>query len=321
MESQPKITLTSDENGKSPSIENFRPQQFQLIEELIPSLLSNLTKIERQIHSESHLNPHLSRYDSLVKIWTDFRKQMFPIESEISVFCAEEWEAENKVDDGLVCSHIISAMITAFQEPQFKQMDQHDQSIILLSLLFHDIAKKGPPEIETKDPFHPFTSASKTLRILSRLGWISHPECVEETIEFINSSSFYYKWALFMNNDRLPEIYRRLLYVTGLLNDCNCEFTSYADVCRGVEKERLYCFEIISLVLLHQSVDFDPSYPMFTPLNRDEMRRFLTPRLLVLLSLVHKGDSGSYFLPKKKAKWTFLPRNEVETNKYLKNLY
>jgi hypothetical protein len=312
-----KKSISSKENISGQSIPS---QHFQRIEEVVPSLLPNLARVEQVILSERHLNPHLSHYESLKTIWTDFRKQMIPMESEISVFCAEEWEVENKVDNGFVCSHIISAMITAFQEPQFKHMDQHDQSIILFSLLFHDIAKRGPPEIETKDPFHPFTSASKALKILNRLGWITHPECVEETICFINSSSYYDEWAYFMDNERLPEIYRRLLYATGITNDINTRFTTYADACRGVEKERLYCFEIICLVLLHQSVDFDLSYPMFTPLNRAQMRKFLTPRLLVMLSLVHKGDSGSYYLTEKKSEWDFLPRNEARTKKYLKSL-
>ena len=273
------------------------PPRVQYIESFIPSLYPSLATIETLIQSNSHINPNLPRYDNLVGGWTLIRREMREIEHEFSSHCREEWDFLNKVDKGLVCSHTLAVVATAYLSEGFKVLDQHDKSIVMWGCFFHDIAKRGPPEMKTKDPLHPFTSASKALRILNRLGLVAVGEEVESTIQVINSSFFKEDWGQFMDNSRLPQIFRKLMYVTGVIPAEDSEFQSYRELTSGMDKSRLYVFEIIAIVLLHQSIDFDAQYPNFTPLKGYEVASYMSPRLLHLLSLLNLGDSGSYSLP------------------------
>jgi hypothetical protein len=230
---------------------------------------------------------------------------MTDLEQELNTFCEAEWHWLDQVDEGLVCCHTFATLATIYSMKPFKDLDFHDQNIILYGLLFHDIAKRGPPEIETKDPLHPFTSAAKALKIFSRLGWIQHAENVEEISEYISNAFFFHEWANFMDNQKLPMIYKQLLYATGLISDMNSSYQNYYQLTNDLPREKLFVFEILAIILFHQSVDLDPKYPNFTPLTEEEMNSYLSPRLLNLLTILHIGDNGSYNLPLKRAKWDF----------------
>jgi len=123
-----------------------------------------------------------------------------------------------------------------------------------------------------------------------------------------------------MDNTKLPQIYQALLYLTGLTPSITTDFTDYFSVSTSHPTENLFVFEILAIILLHQSVDLDPKYPNFTPLNEEEILRYLSPRLLKILTILHLGDNGSYNLPIKFEDWTFVTRI-WRTYKRLKKLF
>lgn len=293
------------------------PSRFQYVNDLIPSVIPLLSKTEEILLAESYLDPTLDRRAGLINSWNVVRHQMALLESELSSFCSEEWNHLNQVDNGFVCSHTLATLATVYSLKYFKDLDFHDQNIIIYGLLFHDIAKRGPPQMETKDPVHPFTSAAKALRIFNNLGWIVNSNIVNEAADFIHNASFYHNWGDFMDNNKLPQIYQYLLYATGLLETQTTPYQSYNHLTKDLQKENLVIFEILALILLHQSIDFDPEFPNFTPLSDQEISKYLSPRLLNLLSILAIGDSGSYFLPAKRKSWKF-HTTIINTSNYLK---
>lgn len=298
-------------------ISDLQSASSKYIQNYIPSLISNLQSAENILKENQHLIPNQERYDSLVHSWNLFREHMRTSEQEMMNFCQEEWEYENRVDDGLVCSHIIAVVIAVYTDWEFKMLDEHDKNVILWAALFHDIAKRGPPEMDTKDPFHPFTSASKALKIFSRLGWALKNDFVEEAAKCIDGSFYHYKWGDFMDNKKLPMIYPLLLKATGLIGE-NDYFNTYREIEMAVPKDKLFIFEIIAIILFHQSFDFDPKYPNFTPLKYDEILKYTSPRLVKLVSIMHKGDNGSYNFPYPMNIWTFGKRIENSTTHLLR---
>ena len=228
---------------------------------------------------------------------------MRPFESEISVFCNEEWIFLNQVDDGLICSHIIAVLLATFIDKEFKEMDSHDQSLILWGCLLHDIAKRGPPEMNTKDPVHPFISCGKALRIFNRLGWIIHPEHVESIIAIINSSYIVYQNREFMDNSKLSIIVPHLLFLTGILPSPTTKLSSYLELTKNLDRSSMFVYEILAVILFHQSLNFDLIYPNYSPLTDEEILIFLSPRMIRLLCVLHKGDNKSYSLNCSVSSW------------------
>ena len=201
----------------------------------------------------------------------------------------------------------------------FLDLDYHDQNVILVGLLFHDISKRGRPSYKGKDPIHPFRSAATALEIFNRLGWIKNEDQIDETIGFINSAFIIYKNKEYMDNSKLDEIFTRLLYATGIYNSLDQKFDNYFEATLEVPREKLYTVEILLLILLHQSVDLEPKYPNFTPIPNEDLPRFFTARLLKLLSILHMGDNASYNVPKPHKAWTF-PRRIWKSFRSLKKL-
>lgn len=288
---------------------------------LIPSAITLLEASEKVLLEEPYLKSNLSRYAKLLNMWELIKQELSQLEEELSTFCHTEWTDLNKVDDGLVCSHTLAAVATVHSLPCFKSLDFHDQVIIIFGLLFHDIAKRGPPEMKTKDPVHPFTSAAKTLRIFNKLGWLVNPDLVEEAANYIHNASYFEYWGDFMDNTKLPQIYQYLLHITGLLETPSSPYTSYSDLTRNLEKEKLFIFEILAIILFHQSIDFNPEFPNYTPLTNEEIHLYLSPRLLNLLAILVIGDSGSYFLPDKRSSWYFHRRILKTSELLIKNLF
>lgn len=295
-------------------------ENTKLIQNFIPSLYSVLQELEERILRNFHIKPELERYDSLVYIWSLIRANMLGVEQEFRRICNEEWEFLDRVDNGLVCSHTIAVVTSAYLHQQFKELDENDKSVVMWGCFFHDIAKRGPPEMKTKDPIHPFTSASKALRVFNRLGWVPISQEVENTITLINTSYFRQTWGQFMDNSKLPEIFRKLLYVTGVILTESEPFESYFKLTQHKEKSVLFVYEILAIILLHQSIDFDRQFPNFTPLKNYEILSYMSPRLLHLLKLLNFGDSGSYNLPEPVLTWRLFKESESQTNK-LTNLF
>jgi hypothetical protein len=306
--------LTAQTLPKSP------PQHFsyQYIKEKIPCLYPNLLSIEELIFQNKHIDHSETRsWKKLDKCWEIIRQNMWPFELEIFPFCGREWSRELQMENGHISRHIIGTLIAAYINPRFKQLDEHDQSIILYSLLFHDIAKRGPPVLCTHDPFHPFACAAVTLGILNRAGWVANPEAVKETVAFIEAAKVVTPFYELMDNSQLNGIFRRLLYVTGVWKNANEWFLGYREACGGVEKEKMFVLEVVLLVLLHQSVNFDCEYPNFTPLCDEDILVYFSPRLLYLLGIVNAADGGSYHLNRPIGEWECKKNNEKEVDRLM----
>ena len=297
-------------------ISNPQLKPYQYINELVPSMILCLNRVEQIIVNNSHINSSLDRYESLVSSWHLVRSNFNELEQDLQLFCDIEWKWLEQVDEGLVCCHTLAAMSTIYSMIPFKELSVHDQNIILYGLLFHDIAKRGPPEIETKDPLHPFTSAAKALGVFARLGWIQNSDLLEETQEFIKNAFFYHKWANFMDNRKLPRIYGLLLYATGLIASPDTKYGTYFELTQNMNVGQLFVFEILAIILFHQSIDLDPKYPNFTPLSFPEQIKYLSPRLLHLITILHLGDNGSYNLPLLRSTWSF-DKRILKTSKNL----
>lgn len=283
-------------------------KDFQYADEIVPSIFTSCNLIAEKIISDSLINPSLSRHENLIAIWTQIRAELSILEQELSQFCEREWNNLSLYQEGHICSHSLSAMCSMMTLPYFSDLDYHDQNILLLGLLFHDIAKRGRPSYKGKDPIHPFRSAATTLGIFNRLGWIKNEEQIDETIRFINSAFIIYKEKEFMDNSKLEEIFIRLLYATGIFNSLDQKYESYSKATFGVPREKSYVLEILIIILLHQSVDLDPKYPNFTPIPTHSLSKFFSRRLLKLLSILHMGDNGSYNLPIPYKTWSFPKR-------------
>jgi hypothetical protein len=166
--------------------ESQHPRSSMYINVYIPKLYQNLLKVEEMISSHEHLKYFTSRHNRLVIAWERIQQALDPLESNLSVFCSEEWEDLKQYNHGFINSHIIAVMASTFIDPEFKDLDLNDKSVLMWACLFHDIAKRGRPYLKGKDPIHPFTSTSKTLGIFNRMGWIIRPELVQQTMELIN---------------------------------------------------------------------------------------------------------------------------------------
>lgn len=290
--------------------------QDKLIENFFPLIYANLEKVERLVLEDKQIDPGVFGPYRLTAAWVFIRQNMSPIEEDLCRICRDEWNSLDLVEDRHVTSHTIAALVTAYLDPMFKSLDHNDKSIILWACLFHDIAKRGPPEIPGKDPFHPFTSAAKALRIFNRLGWIPVPSEIEPTIELLNSSYIICNDTQFMDNIKLPLIIAKLLYITGIIPKPDFPYTCYADLTNNMPKSRLFVYEILAIILFHQSINLSVDYPNFTPLPYAEIRNYFSQRLLHLLSLLHKGDTGSYNLSDPVKTWKFPKKIEIEVHKY-----
>ena len=230
-----KLSISNSSPSDSPPL----PQSLSNVSHittLIPSLYPSLARVQSLIHHHSHIKYFHKRHDNLLRGWGLIRSTLSEVENDFSNLCRTEWDSLNTYDGGLVCSHTLAVVACAYLSNDFKALDQHDQSLVMWGCFFHDIAKRGRPAIKGKDPIHPFTSAARALKILDRLGLVPASQEVDETVQVINNAFVMRGRREFMDNGRMAEIMRRLLYVTGVISEKDEEFTSYFELTREMER-------------------------------------------------------------------------------------
>jgi len=174
--------------------------------------------------------------------------------------------------------------------------------VLSWSILLHDVAKVLKTSVNPatgaviilRDPIHPFHSAIVAATIMARQGFSHHSNQLqnvelEEWVALVQSaiiedpllsatSPSRYSTSLYPlkhDNTVLPHILSQLQHLFGT----NSMVT-----------------DIITLILLHQSITFVHHFPAAAPLTDHEIITLISPRLLWLLALLHLVDSGSYQL-------------------------
>lgn len=255
-----------------------------------PSLQECLSTSYQEILKSGFSSPYFTKKSH----WTTIRHIFSPIESTL-FHHFPQWHFLQNQDGGRFCSHTFATMLVLSKDPEFLTLNENDSNILMWTMLFHDIFKRGPPLVYDRDPFHPFTSACVALEIFREKGLVKMKEGFEEFKGLIESCFKLNRYGdQIMDYTRLDEVFRWILYLTGVWERVDRELTSYREVESEVEEEKRFGFEIIILILFHQSLDINPFYPNPSYLNKAEILKYLSVRIVKLLHIVHKADHNSY---------------------------
>ena len=227
-------------------------------------------------------------------LWTTIRQIFSPIESTLFQNFPQ-WHFLQEQDEGRFCSHTFATMLVLSKDPEFLVLNENDSNILMWTMLFHDIFKRGPPLIRGRDPFHPFTSACVALGIFREKGFVEEREGFEEFKELIESCFTINMYGdQIMDYTRLDEVFRWILFLTGVWERVDQDLISYREVEMDIAEDKRFAFEIIILILFHQSLDINPFYPNPSFLNQNQILKYLSLRIVKFLHIVHKADHNSY---------------------------
>jgi len=253
-------------------------------------MISNYDKPEyKEIPKEKNFETYFSailplfgeHFDTWIKAFSiklKYPKKLAECDSIISRYI-DEWKTLTEYSNHKIVIHVFKMLYSVQKDLDFTVLDNYDKNIILWTCLLHDIAKRGTPICLQRDYIHPFQGARLVLHIFKRLGFF---DCKKEIMEswddiFEKATTKDKKGEECHDNSKLVEIYRILSEI--LPENC-------------LEKD------VIVLVLLHQSL---PSLPEFdyhivlSPLY-EEIPKYFSKRLLMLMKLIIKHDSLSYLI-------------------------
>jgi len=267
-----------------------------LLEELLPVLYLSLQEAESQIVQANIVytgNKQHEEVRACDEVNSLCRRVLEKADEEVTNFIPTEWEHLKQFSKGKINEHTLRLMVRMYMEPSFKQLNKHDQNLLLWSGLFHDLGKRGPPLLPGKDPFHPFKSAALTLRIMSRLGWVrSDYEFAENLAQDIEKAFFVEREIEYMDNSQVEDFLSRLLHLCNLSEKST--WNTIEEVCSGKSLQELFAFEVLLLVMFHQSISVLGEHPAFTPFSDSEIKKFYSFRVLKLSGFLMKFDSLSY---------------------------
>ena len=92
----------------------------------------------------------------------------------------------------------------------------------------------------------------------------------------------------------MPLILQNILYLTGVVSSKTEQFESFLLTCKNPVNKPNFVYEIIVLILFHQSLDLNELFPNPVNFTNEEILRYLSPRLVYLLYVLHKADHNSY---------------------------
>lgn len=229
-------------------------------------------------------------------IWHDFIDISTNFLKSIDKLNISEWTILKAREGGHILRHTLGALITLNLNPDFHNLPDYDQNLLLWSVLFHDIGKRSFPEVNDRDPFHPFLSAKILLKIFVGFGWIKNTEYVNEAAEVIGKSFFIEYKDEVIDHNYVKIIIPLLLLCTGMFNVIPEEIQEYVEIERMIRLEDRFEYEILVLVLLHQSLEFNPQFPNRENIAKNDIKKFLSPRIVYLSMILHKADHNSYML-------------------------
>lgn len=213
----------------------------------------------------------------------------------------EEWKTLRSYSDKTISYHTIRVIYLIFKDPDFAHLSEQEQNALLWAGLFHDIAKRGRPLLQGKDPLHPYTGTAAALNIMYRFGWLPQNtrSYLDYVCEYINRSYVVDNGLELMDISRIKDILSHLYCVTGILPNPDTPWSSYSQLVKEIEvnePERLFELEVLLLVLLHQFRTFTAKFPNASPLNDDDVSIIFSPRLFRMTRILVLNDSLSYLL-------------------------
>lgn len=188
------------------------------------------------------------------------------------------WKKMASYSNGITLVHVMCVFLGMLMLPEFKNLTPQQQQLAKWIVLFHDIAKFHIPG--KKDTMHAFRSGVQAANILPGFGFQPRQHYQER----IDWWSRYTKQAFISghadaapkpDNQKLPYI---LIGIGNLFGK-----NSPAAL-------------ITKTVLLHISLNVDPSYPTPAPLSEEEAIRYISADLLPLLRVMMLSDNEGWSL-------------------------
>lgn len=191
---------------------------------------------------------------------------------------APGWGEMASYTDGVTLVHVMCVFLGMFMLPEFQSLTPAQKQIAKWIILFHDIAKFHIPG--KKDTMHAFQSGVQAANLLPRFGFRTRGHFGER----IGQWSTYTNQAFIAGeNNASPKPDNRKL--PGILIGIDNLF--------GKDTPGAL---ITKTVLLHISLNVDPSYPTPAPLTDDEARRYIDLKLLPLLRVMMLSDNEGWSL-------------------------
>ena len=124
-------------------------------EVFFPNLLANINKIFKNLSC-------LERYFKKIPYNLSFL-------NENLINKIPEWKKIDDYSNHKITYHIYKVLFLTIHDESFLKLNNYKKNVLLWGVFFHDISKRGLPEVIGKDPVHPFNSAYSSLKIFQRL--------------------------------------------------------------------------------------------------------------------------------------------------------
>lgn len=241
-----------------------------------PNLVPTVMKLEEKVDYSEKSTPQ-SRSKQARKL---FRR----LHPEI-VRTVPMWDWLHGQKDGNVCIHTMRMMYCVLNDPGYRAADPRTQNVLKWTTLLHDIAKRGQMGDGYKDTAHPYYSGVEALRVLKALYNVKNVcrQCnanIKNLMQLIRDSVWKDKRIML---DRLELILQTAERIFG---------------------KDSFCFLVLKLVIMHQSLPAPPSLPMeYTNYVSGEMlKKIADKKYMKMLKVIVVNDLINYsmHLPEKK---------------------
>lgn len=241
---------------------------------LLADKLPALTHFTHQL-ADDYQSGHLHGWDQFKERTTAFYtpEVMAQIEQVVP-----GWSHMSTYVNGQTLVHVTSVLVALYLLPEYQSASPDQQRIMEWMVMFHDVAKQAYSG--KHDYTHGFRSAAITGRALAPLDFPTTPiytQYIDEWCQLTATATTYDPQHAEdkQDNRKLPEI------LAGINNLYGANSPA-ALVIKGV--------------LLHISIDSDPSYPTVAPLTADEIVRCISRDLYPLLKMMQLVDNDSWQL-------------------------
>jgi len=188
------------------------------------------------------------------------------------------WKRMSSYADGQILVHLTAALVSLLRLPDYQALSDDDKNLALWIVLYHDVAKevkKGK-----RDHTHGFRSAGNCGAGLMELEFVPPVEPLR-----------LYTWHGTLKNARI---------YSETHDDYVQDNRQLPDIMDGIDS----LFDgrdsptglIICGVLFHMSLNVVDDFPQSAPLTNDEIKTYISPRLLPLLKVMMLTDNAAWAL-------------------------
>ncbi|OMJ94758.1 hypothetical protein SteCoe_1937 [Stentor coeruleus] len=285
----------SDQNAHSLHISEVRPLS-KSFKEVFQDFENSCISCFSILQNSQNINKNKANHERRISIWNTFESISKNFLESIDKLNIPEWEILKNRDKGHILRHTLGSLIALMLNPEYYNLSEYDKNLLLWAILFHDIGKRVSPEVYNRDPFHPFLSAKILLKVFVEFGWIKNIEYANKIAEIIGKSFVIKDMDEVIDHSYIKIILPLLWYCTRMVNVLHEEIQEYVNIEKITEIEDRFEYEILVLVLLHQSLEFNPQYPNRENITIDDIKNYLSPRIVYLSMILHKADHNSYNL-------------------------